>query len=89
MVRHALRESVPVFAGQAGRMVVCHGSGRIDEKLIPIYGSPFAIETATIKLADSDLCAEVTRSLFNTAQQYVETQCLLREGFLRMEPDRT
>ena len=53
--------------------VVCHGSGRIDEKLIGKYGSPFAIETATIKLRDSDLAAEVTRSLFNTARQYVES----------------
>lgn len=53
--------------------VVCHGSGRIDEKLIPKYGSPFAIETATIKLSDSDLAAEITRSLFNTARQYIES----------------
>jgi hypothetical protein len=53
--------------------VVCHGSGRIAEQLIPKYGSPFAIETATIKMADSDLVAEVTRSLFNTARQYIES----------------
>lgn len=53
--------------------VVCHGSGRISENLIPKYGSPFAIETATIKMADSDLAAEVTRSLFNTARQYIES----------------
>jgi predicted dehydrogenase len=53
--------------------VVCHGSGRIDEALIPKYGSPFAIETATFKLRDSDVCAEVTRSLFDTARQYRES----------------
>jgi predicted dehydrogenase len=53
--------------------VVCHGSGRIAEHLIPKYGSPFAIESATFKLADSDLAAEVTRSLFNTARQYIES----------------
>src|SRR6059036_1379658 len=53
--------------------VVCHGSGRIDEALIPKYGSPFAIETATFKLRDSDVCAEVTRSLFATARQYRES----------------
>ncbi len=53
--------------------VVCHGSGRIGEDLIGKYGSPFAIETATIQLADSDLCAEVTRSLFDTARQYRES----------------
>lgn len=53
--------------------VSCVGSGRIDEKLIPIYGSPFAIETCHIKFKDSDLAAELTRSLFNTARQYRES----------------
>jgi hypothetical protein len=59
--------------GRHAEHVVCHGSGRIDETLIPKYASPFAIETATFKLRDSDVCAEVTRSLFNTARQYRES----------------
>ncbi|MFT7677137.1 MAG: putative dehydrogenase [Planctomycetota bacterium] len=59
--------------GKLAESVVCHGSGRISEELIPKYGSPFAIETATIKMRDSDLCAEVTRSLFNIARQYRES----------------
>ena len=53
--------------------VSCLGSGRIDEELIPKYGSPFAIETCHIKFRGSDLAAEVTRSLFNTARQYRES----------------
>jgi predicted dehydrogenase len=53
--------------------VSCFGSGRIDENLIPKYGSPFAIETCHIKYRNSDLSAEVTRSLFNTARQYRES----------------
>jgi predicted dehydrogenase len=53
--------------------VSCFGSGRIDEHLIPKYGSPFAIETCHIKFRNSDLAAEVTRSLFNTARQYRES----------------
>ena len=53
--------------------VSCFGSGRIDENLIKKYGSPFAIESCHIKLKDSDLSAEVTRSLFNTARQYRES----------------
>jgi len=53
--------------------VSCFGSGRIDEKLIPVYGSPFAIESCHIKCKDSDLSAEITRSLFNTARQYRES----------------
>jgi predicted dehydrogenase len=59
--------------GKHAEHVVCHGSGRIDEALIAKYGSPFAIETATFKLRDSDVSAEVTRSLFNTARQYRES----------------
>lgn len=53
--------------------VSCFGSGRIDENLIPKYNSPFAIETCHIKFRNSDLAAEVTRSLFNTARQYRES----------------
>ena len=53
--------------------VVCHGSGRIREEYIKIYNSPFAIETATFKIRDSDVVAEVTRSLFDTARQYRES----------------
>src|SRR5919107_4946944 len=59
--------------GKHAEHVVCHGSGRIDEALIPKYGGPFAIETATFRLRGSDVCAEVTRSLFNTARQYRES----------------
>jgi predicted dehydrogenase len=53
--------------------VSCVGSGRIDEALIPKYGSPFAVESCHIQLKDSDLAAEITRSLFNTARQYRES----------------
>lgn len=65
----------PILALPRGEAeyVSCFGSGRIDEKLIPVYGSPFAIETCHIKFRDSDLAAELTRSLFNTARQYRES----------------
>ena len=53
--------------------VSCFGSGRIDEELISKYDSPFAIETCHIKFHNSDLSAEITRSLFNTARQYRES----------------
>ncbi|HBI42342.1 MAG TPA: oxidoreductase [Planctomycetales bacterium] len=59
--------------GKHAESVVCHGSGRIREDLIGRYGSPFAIETATFKIRDSDVVAEVTRSLFDTARQYRES----------------
>jgi predicted dehydrogenase len=59
--------------GKEAESVVCHGSGRIREELIPRYNSPFAVETATFKLRDSDVAAEVTRSLFDVARQYRES----------------
>src|SRR5215831_4920093 len=59
--------------GKHAESVVCHGSGRIREELIPKYGSPFAVESATFKIKDSDVVAEVTRSLFDVARQYRES----------------
>jgi len=53
--------------------VVCHGSGRIRDEYHGIYGSPFAVESATFKIRGSDVCAEVTRSLYDTARQYRES----------------
>lgn len=53
--------------------VVCHGSGRIREELIKKYNSPFALETATFKIKGTDVCAEVTRTLFDVARQYRES----------------
>ena len=53
--------------------VSCYGSGRIREELVPKYGSPYAVETATFSIKGSDVCAEVTRSLFDTARQYRES----------------
>jgi predicted dehydrogenase len=59
--------------GQEAESVVCHGSGRIRDELIGRYGSPFAVETATFKIRNSDVVAEVTRSLFDVARQYRES----------------
>ncbi len=64
---------VVALAKKDAAYVSCLGSGRIDENLVQKYGSPFAIETCHIKFRDSDLAAEVTRSLFNTARQYRES----------------
>ncbi len=64
---------VVALAKADAEYVSCYGSGRIDENLISKYGSPFAIESCHIKFRNSDLSAEVTRSLFNTARQYRES----------------
>jgi len=61
------------LADRRAEWVSCLGSGRIDDKYAAKYGSPFAIETAHIKLKDSGVNAEITRSLYNTAREYVES----------------
>lgn len=53
--------------------VRCLGSGRIQEKYAGRYKSPFAAESVQLKFKDSDVCGEVTRTLFNTIRQYRES----------------
>lgn len=53
--------------------VSCFGSGTIRDELIPHYNSPFAVETTHIKFKNSDLSAQVYRSLFDVARQYRES----------------
>ncbi len=61
------------LSGTMVESVVCFGSGRIRDEYAKIYKSPFAIETALLKLKNSDLSCEVTRSLFDTIRQYRES----------------
>ena len=61
------------LAGAKAESVVCHGSGRISDDYAKRYGSPFAVETTLIKLKDSEIACEVTRSLFDTIRQYRES----------------
>lgn len=53
--------------------VSCFGSGTIREELHHHYNSPYAVETTHIKFKDSDLSAQVYRSLFDVARQYRES----------------
>jgi len=53
--------------------VSCFGSGTIREELHEHYNSPYAVETTHIKFRNSDLSAQVYRSLFDTARQYRES----------------
>lgn len=69
---HAIAPTL-ALGGNEAESVSCLGSGTIDERMLARYGSPFAIETVHIKFRNSDLAAEVTRSLFNTARQYRES----------------
>ena len=59
--------------GKSAEYVSCFGSGTIRKDLVRQYGSPFAVETAHIKFADTDVNARIIRSLFDTARQYRES----------------
>jgi predicted dehydrogenase len=61
------------LANKLAESVQCLGSGRIADSLVRKYGSPFALESAHIRLRGSEVGAEVTRSLFETARQYRES----------------
>lgn len=69
---HAISPVLSINNDQA-EYVACFGSGTIDKSMHSRYGSPFSIETTHIKFKNSDLCAEVTRSLFKVARQYRES----------------
>jgi predicted dehydrogenase len=53
--------------------VSCFGSGRISDDLAEKSGCSFAVQSAQIKLKDSDVSAHIYRSLFDTARQYRES----------------
>jgi predicted dehydrogenase len=59
--------------GQPAEYVSCFGSGTIRKELVAKYKSPFAVETAHIKFANTDVNARIIRSLFDTARQYRES----------------
>ncbi|MER7729141.1 Gfo/Idh/MocA family oxidoreductase [Streptomyces sp. NPDC096323] len=69
---HAVSPVLSVAGAQA-ESVVCIGSGRIAPGLAEKYGSPFAVESALLTLRNSDVGAEIARSLFETAHEYVES----------------
>ena len=69
---HAVSPCLALVKGEAEH-VSCYGSGRIADNLVAKYGSPFAVESALFKVRAQELSFEVTRSLFETARQYVES----------------
>ncbi len=53
--------------------VSCFPSGTIRQEMHECYDSPFAVETTHIRFRNSDLSAQVYRSLFDVARQYRES----------------
>ena len=60
------------LSGLRADRVHCFGSGRMRKELVEHYGNPFPVETAVYQLSDGRTSADVTRSLFQTAHEYVE-----------------
>jgi predicted dehydrogenase len=69
---HAVSPCLALVRGEA-EYVACFGSGAIEDRLAAKYGSPFAVESALFKVRNRGLSFEVTRSLFETARQYIES----------------
>jgi predicted dehydrogenase len=69
---HCVGPILGLVRGEA-EYVSCFGSGTIREELQKHYNSPYAVETAHIKLRNSDLSAHLYRSLFDVARQYRES----------------
>lgn len=61
------------LARSEAEAVSCFGSGTIREEMHACYGSPFAVESCHIRFKDSDLSAQLHRSLFDVARQYRES----------------
>src|SRR5207247_5900639 len=51
---HAVSPCLALVRGEA-EYVSCFGSGRIEDKLIAKYGSPFAVESALFKVRNQQL----------------------------------
>lgn len=60
------------LSGLRAERVHCFGSGRMRQELEEHYGNPYPVETAIYKLSDGRTTADVTRSLFEAAHEYVE-----------------
>ncbi len=53
--------------------VSCFGSGTVRDEIAKKSGNRFAVESAHIKLADSDVTAHIWRFLYDVARQYRES----------------
>jgi len=80
-MHYATHAVAPILALAKSRAaeVHCFGSGRMREELFSQYSNPYPIETAIFRLAGTDVAAEVTRSLFHTVKEYVESFWVLCE----------
>ena len=69
---HAISPLLALTRSRATK-VHCFGSGQMRNELHRHYGNPYPVETAIFQLSQEGIAAEVTRSLFQTAREYLES----------------
>ena len=69
---HVVSPILGLVDGKA-EYVSCFGSGTVRDNIREKSGSPFAVESCHIKIADSDVSAQIWRFLYDTARQYRES----------------
>ncbi|MFP6587991.1 MAG: Gfo/Idh/MocA family oxidoreductase [Pirellulaceae bacterium] len=69
---HVVSPILGLVDGKA-EYVSCFGSGTVRDDIREKSGSPFAVESCHIKIADSDISAQIWRFLYDTARQYRES----------------
>ncbi|GAA5028720.1 Gfo/Idh/MocA family protein [Actinopolymorpha pittospori] len=76
-MQYATHAVAPLLAltGTRAKSVTCLGSGWMPAELSQPYGNPFPVETAIFELAGQDhpTAAEVTRTIFRTIRQELES----------------
>lgn len=60
------------LSGKRAAKVHCFGSGTMRSELMERHNNPYPVETAIFELEDGQTALDVTRSLFETAHEYVE-----------------
>ena len=68
------------LSGAKAVKVTGYGSGVMREELRTRYRNPYPVETAILRLDNEEIIAEATRSLFETAREYVEGFTILGEN---------
>ena len=71
-ITHAFAPALALLQTRAVK-AHCFGSGRLRDDLRGRYDNPFPFETAIFRLEDTDVAAEVSRFMFQTARSYTES----------------
>jgi len=81
-ITHAFSPCLALLKTRATK-VHCFGSGQLREDLRGQYGNPFPFETAIFRLENTNVAAEVSRFMFQTARPYTESFAVYgdRRGF--------